>query len=212
MKQTIRGSMEKANSNRREVLATTPDVRAIATRRRLASALRELLLEHADEVSVVEIANRAEVGRSTFYTHFATVEDLAVFVVDEILAALAPLDVQRRTRRDLSRAEITRLGLGELIDNFSTEREVLIFAAHSTSAVAVRERFVRDLAASMEQTMLAEMPDLDDTALTLSTEFVAAGVIHVALAWLTEPGTATRQQVIDILFGILPAWLTTDPE
>lgn len=202
--------MDRALSSRREVLSATPDARAIATRRRLADALSDLLHEKSPDMSVVAISNRAGVGRSTFYTHFATVEDLAIFVIDEILDVLAPLDVRRRSRRDLGRADITRLGLAELVDSLAAQREVLVYATRTTSASAVRERFVDELARSMEKTMLAEMPDLGQTELRLSTEFVAAGVIHVTLSWLAGQSNATREQVIDTLFDLLPAWLTSD--
>jgi AcrR family transcriptional regulator len=55
------------------------DQRARRTRDALASALLELLREKGyDDITVPEIAAKANVGRSTFYAHFADKEDLIV--------------------------------------------------------------------------------------------------------------------------------------
>ena len=59
----------------KEPLAT--DVRVLRTRALLREALVALILERGwDAVSIREICQRAAVGRSTFYTHYADKEDL----------------------------------------------------------------------------------------------------------------------------------------
>lgn len=68
--------------------AATPDRRVRRTRRRLKEALSELLIERDyDAITVREIANRADVGRSTFYAHFESKEDLLFAGVDRHLMA-----------------------------------------------------------------------------------------------------------------------------
>jgi len=53
------------------------DPRKRRTKRRLSEALVELVKEkHFDDISVQNLIDRAEVGRSTFYTHFRDKEDL----------------------------------------------------------------------------------------------------------------------------------------
>lgn len=55
------------------------DRRVQRTHRMLSEALIELVLERGwDSVSVQDVCERADVGRSTFYTHFADKEDLLV--------------------------------------------------------------------------------------------------------------------------------------
>lgn len=60
--------------------ASSPvDRRVQRTQRLLTDALIQLILERGwDSVSVQDICERADVGRSTFYTHFADKEDLLV--------------------------------------------------------------------------------------------------------------------------------------
>jgi len=202
--------MSHDSSTRRAALSATPDARAVATRRRLARALHDELASGATDVSVTAVTRRAGIARSTFYTHFAAVEDLAVFVVSDIVDALAPLDVQRRSERSLGREEITRLGLAALLDKLSEQGEILVFATSSTSGATVRDRLVATQARGIELTMLTEIPDLEPSAVRMAAEFIAAGVIHVVLSWLAEPAGVTRDEILDALFRTLPAWLTSD--
>jgi AcrR family transcriptional regulator len=55
------------------------DARAVRTRDALASALIELMHERAfDQISVQDICERAQVGRSTFYAHFQDRDELFI--------------------------------------------------------------------------------------------------------------------------------------
>src|SRR5688572_18028179 len=60
-----------------------PDRRVRRTKKLLREALVSLILERGwDAVSVQDVCARADVGRSTFYTHFADKEDLLVGGLD----------------------------------------------------------------------------------------------------------------------------------
>ena len=64
-----------------------PDRRVSKTRRALKEALTDLILEKGFEgVTVQDVIDRADVGRSTFYAHFVDKDDL-------LMAILADLDV-----------------------------------------------------------------------------------------------------------------------
>ncbi len=55
------------------------DRRAVKTKKYLADALKELILEKEyDAITIQEIIDRANVGRSTFYTHYESKEQLLV--------------------------------------------------------------------------------------------------------------------------------------
>ena len=66
------------------------DRRVMRTRDKLGSALIALIQEKPfDEITVQEILDRAEVGRSTFYMHYRDMDDLFVSDMDEFLEATA---------------------------------------------------------------------------------------------------------------------------
>jgi len=57
----------------------TEDRRTLKTKKFLAEALKELILEKEyDEITIQEITDRANVGRSTFYAHYESKEQLLV--------------------------------------------------------------------------------------------------------------------------------------
>lgn len=66
-----------------------PDRRVARSRRRLKQALLELLhTESYEDITVQDIADRADVGRSTFYAHFESKEDLLFDGLDAHLMQL----------------------------------------------------------------------------------------------------------------------------
>jgi len=69
--------------------SVTPDRRVRRTRRILNEALIELILEKGYErITVQDILDRADVGRSTFYAHFRDKEGLLTAEFDELRSDL----------------------------------------------------------------------------------------------------------------------------
>lgn len=67
----------------------TPDRRVQKTRKLLHEALVSLLHEkNYDDIVVKEVLDRANVGRSTFYTHFRDKDDLLVNGIRDILNSI----------------------------------------------------------------------------------------------------------------------------
>lgn len=61
------------------------DRRVVRTRRALQNALIQLILEQGyDNVTIEEITERADLGRTTFYLHFNDKEDLLMQAIDTI--------------------------------------------------------------------------------------------------------------------------------
>ena len=73
-----------------------PDRRVARTRRSLKDALTDLILERGYEsVTVQDVIDRADVGRSTFYAHFLDKDDLLMAVLAD-LEMPAPDNSSRR--------------------------------------------------------------------------------------------------------------------
>jgi AcrR family transcriptional regulator len=86
--------------------ARAADRRVQRTRASLLIALLDLIVEKGyEEVTVQDIADRANVGRSTFYTHFLDKRELLLSGVEELHGFLA----QQRAALDGSAAASVRL-------------------------------------------------------------------------------------------------------
>ncbi len=65
------------------------DRRAIRSKRLIAEAWRELVLEKEyKKISVSDIVERADIGRATFYAHFEDKEHLGKFMFSKLLAQI----------------------------------------------------------------------------------------------------------------------------
>jgi AcrR family transcriptional regulator len=97
-----------AGSDRRA--APREDRRSRRTRRLLSDALVALMLEKRyDIITVQEIIDRANVGRSTFYAHFLDKEDLHQSAVAQLVANLdRHLDREAAGRRIIPSLELLR--------------------------------------------------------------------------------------------------------
>ena len=75
-----------------------PDRRVARSRRALKEALTDLILERGYEaVTVQDVIDRADVGRSTFYAHFLDKDDLLDLILDE---AYGQIPLPPRSRSD----------------------------------------------------------------------------------------------------------------
>lgn len=73
----MRGNDPEKSADRREAAGSTIDRRALRTRTALHRALLGLIVERDyDEISIGDITDAADVGRSTFYAHFTDKDDL----------------------------------------------------------------------------------------------------------------------------------------
>jgi AcrR family transcriptional regulator len=71
-------------------LGKKEDLRVQRTRNRLGEALVELLVQKPfDDITVQEVLDRAEVSRSTFYTHYRDKNDLFLSDVDQFFEGMA---------------------------------------------------------------------------------------------------------------------------
>lgn len=117
----------------------TVDRRTQRTRRALRDALLSLLMEKSwDELSVQDICKRADIGRSTFYLHFPSKEELLSGSLDDLRGALTASTVAGAK----AQAAQPLAFLHRLLDHLYEQRRLcrLIFGRRSAHTVQVRFR------------------------------------------------------------------------
>lgn len=117
----------------------TVDRRTQRTRRALRDALLSLLMEKSwDELSVQDICKRADIGRSTFYLHFPSKEELLSGSLDDLRGALTASTVAGAK----AQAAQPLAFLHGLLDHLYEQRRLcrLIFGRRSAHTVQVRFR------------------------------------------------------------------------
>ena len=82
----------------RDETRSRPDRRVGKTRKALKEALTDLILEKGYEaVTVQDVIDRADVGRSTFYAHFVDKDDLLMAILADLeMPGLDPEQLEAR--------------------------------------------------------------------------------------------------------------------
>ena len=183
--------------------AKPPDRRVQRTRKLLQDALVSLMIEKGYEATTVQdIIDRANVGRATFYAHFADKETLLVSRLEDLRAMLA--HQQQRAR-----------GLGFSLPMLEHARAHLpLYGAivGRTSGAFVLQRIYRiiaDLAALDLKTLgFKGTPERRG----LATEYIAGAFMAVLTWWLNHAAKLPPQEVEDIFRGLVMPGLATELE
>ena len=119
------------------------DRRVERTRQLLLRALFPLIQEKGfDAVTVQDIIDRADVGRSTFYVHFVDKEDLLVQAMDPFSAELK--ERQRKALRDGGASEQRAFAFShELFSHADGHRDLFRTVVGNRSALVLQRHFQR---------------------------------------------------------------------
>lgn len=174
-------------------LPNTADRRVQRTRRALREALVALILERGWEgFSVQDVCDRADIGRSTFYTHFADKEELVAGAFDDL-------------RRSL-RAQLAAAGGGParplafsrgLVEHAHEQRRLFLAIVGKKSGHLVQRRFrelVLDLMREDLAALFAAGPRRDAVV-----AFVGGAFLEL-LTWSLEARSPPSPEETDALF------------
>ena len=177
------------------------DRRVQRTRRQLRDALVSLIVERGwDEVSVREVCARADVGRSTFYVHFADKEELLFSGFDELYV-------------QLEAARCGRAGSFHFIDALvahAAENQKLHRAIIGRqSGQQVMRRF-RDLVLRLVESELTSL-GLELSSGSVAARYVSGAFVELMSGWLDRPASmdlsalvaSFRQLTAGVLSGLL---------
>ncbi len=177
------------------------DRRVRRTRQLLRDALLSLIQEKGFEaLTVQDIIDRANVGRSTFYAHFRNMEDLLVSGLEEFHHSL-----RERQRRALLRAE----GFDEGAFVFSHEvfahaydhRDIFRAMVGKQSGAVVQQYFRKMLVELVRKDLRGTAsPDRRGSApVEMVVQYVAGGLFGLLMWWMDSNMQLSADEV-DTLF------------
>jgi len=171
------------------------DRRSRRTRRLLGAALVELMLEKRyDTITVQEIIDRANVGRSTFYAHYLDKEDLLQHEVAELIARLSVyMDQGTEGQRIIpSLALLRHLG----------ESQALISALRRGRAIEpVLKTMQTQLSRQVEARLARRLPTGAAPSVPLPVVAQAvAGVLLILFQWWLDRETPESPEQLDAYF------------
>lgn len=116
------------------------DLRIKKTKRAIRSAFFELIREKPlEKITVREIAERAEINKTTFYAHYETVYDLVDQLeqeaVAEVISQLSTVQGLLSAPRDFVREMYALLSKNQLCTEFFSAPAMAQFTAHLRNAI-----------------------------------------------------------------------------
>lgn len=168
-----------------------PDRRVQRTQRLLTEALIQLILERGwDAVSVQDICERADIGRSTFYTHFADKEDLLVGGLGALGQFLRAQAAAGGSNKPLAFAR----GVIEHVD----EQRRLFKALAGKRSGQLAQRHFRDLLVELVREDLQALAPAG-VRLDVAVRYVAGAFFELLIWWL-EARTQLKPADLEELF------------
>lgn len=179
------------------------DRRVQRTRRALRDALIELILKRGwEETSVQDVCDHADVGRSTFYVHFADKEDLLVSGFDELRKALRAHGAGASDPRTLGFAR-------GLIEHTYENRRLFRAVVGKRSGQVVQNRFRQLLITLVEEDLAKLMPA--GPRLDASANYIAGALFQLVIWWHETRNPLEPDDVATIFEQLTTAVLTALP-
>jgi AcrR family transcriptional regulator len=187
---------------------TKADRRSQRTRRSLSAALFELMVEQRyDEITVQDIIDRANVGRSTFYAHYLDKEDLLISDFTRVLDALSQHIEQHGVEN-----QRTPPGLALLFQHVQTHHQLYKALLRSGPIDLLYRKGHERLRHNIERHLVAlARPDQTSPALLSLVADSMAGTILTMLTWWLDHDMPYTPEQMDALFHqlVLPGVYAT---
>ncbi|WEV58198.1 TetR/AcrR family transcriptional regulator [Ligilactobacillus acidipiscis] len=166
------------------------DLRVTKTLQNIRQTVVALLIEKPlAEITVTEVAKKAQIQRKTFYLHYTSIDDvLAEF--ENVLS----LDVEKMLQRihPFSVKEFL-IGLNELLrKNYNFYQE--IFAQQKNNFLSIQCKNI--LQKSLTTRLHAENKAIPNTDLKMYAEFISSGIVNIYGTWFITNQEMNLEELI----------------
>jgi len=179
------------------------DRRVPRTRRILREALIQLIVERGwDEISILDICERANVGRSTFYTHFADKEELLLSGFEDLRRLVRMLGCDQPAWGPMSFAQPM---VAHAYDNLELFRALL----NKTSENAVRNHFKRLVMDLVEEDVASFAPNAPRSEVVSVSTYIGGAFIELLTSALQQRPLSDPNQLAELLRKLTSPVLAT---
>ena len=180
------------------------DRRSLRTRNALREALLSLLGERGwDNFAVQDLCDRANIGRSTFYTHYTNKDALLVGSLDDLRGYLRQA---RREGRTTGERSTFGFALG-LIEHAHEQRRLFRTLVGRRSGYVVQQRF-REMVIKLvgEELPAGNAPGLPRTA---AQRWIAGAFVELLGWWVEQRNPLPPLELAAMFEGLArPVWTT----
>lgn len=199
----------------RSIIQSSVDPRVARTREAIMAAVHRLLIEGkagfsgtGDEpITVIDIVRTAGVSRSSFYSHFAGLDDVAAAILSEAFTSIRSLYSQSLADAAADAYASMRLSQVRLVDHFVQNRGLYAALALQPLSAGIQSETVR----AMTGEILASFAARDIPSAVrpdIAATYIANAAVGLLYAWLRGEVEASAEELVDNLMSLMPAWLS----
>ena len=168
------------------------DRRVIRTKKAIRSAFAELIAEKEyKEITVTDIADRADINRKTFYNYYSNIEALMADIENEAVATYDRLLDDLKAHDLLNSPELIVTRISSAIEgNMDYFRDFLIMSKNA----ALFNRIGDNLKKQVRLT-LADQDVIDPLKAEILSIYITAGALTVYREWLTNGEKEPREKL-----------------
>jgi AcrR family transcriptional regulator len=190
----------------RGVIRSSGDPRVARTRQAILDAV-ETLAASEQPTTVAAIVRTAGIGRSSFYTHFSGIDELAVTVLSGVFESIGAEDVELRRHRIVSGAEAARVAQVRLVAHLVQHRALYASMLALPFSSAVYTQAVEAYAAQVRATIALLPGTPQGQSADAAAIYTASGSLGLLAHWIRSDEPVPADVLVDQLMSLLPAWL-----
>lgn len=199
---------QHGRSQARVARRRSTDPRAIASQRLLVEALtRVVKAEGFASASVTRIAREAGLSRSGFYEQFGSVEELAMFILDDLIYEMAALDLEARTVHGADGQAVSEFALELILQSVFENRELYEHLLFSEQAGGTVARAIQGFAQGSRPILAIARPQWPDARIDLMASSFAGLIVSGVMHAFSAGHPATAHDLARELVSFMPSWL-----
>lgn len=174
------------------------DRRVEKTRNSIITAFKEMIIEKEfKEITIKELAERANINRKTFYLHYDSMDDILFDLTVEMADQLFDI-LEKRHFFDSFHIDIFIDTLNELLSSDIELYKKILCA----SSYRFFSRNVKDMIKESFIRKIRNRTNLSPQIMNLCGEYVASGIAKLFKTWFENPQGITQHQISE-LAGVL---------
>jgi AcrR family transcriptional regulator len=180
------------------------DRRIVKTREAISKAYLDLIIEKGtSQISISELARRANIDRKTFYLHYSSLDDvLSEYVENQFNRVVSLMEKNHYCNNPFDVGMLV-----ELLNRFYTEEEKMLLAIAGGDSYDDLWRKIHDILADKVKNLYASHVNMDAAEMNVYYDFFTAGVIDVYRRWSRGEYSYDLRHLIEMIGEVVRAGL-----
>jgi AcrR family transcriptional regulator len=200
-----------ADGNGRTGTRSTNDPRAEKTRQSIFDAVETIMTDSSAVVSVSDVVRVADISRSTFYAHFASLDELASAFIQEQFAKIGDISTEQRpaghSASPISAMDAARVGYGRLVEHMVEHYPLYSSVLELPLTRSAYDEIVDAYASRLLESIIVLDYVPAGVNPSLVATYAAGGAVALISSWMRGLIDVSDDDLVDQLVSLLPQWL-----